>query len=128
MLQSSTGYSRFRSNCCLLHEKVTIDFIFLEINLFQFISDPQTSIRTRHIQRKNGPFTSKYDLIPSITQIENEIGPLPARYHYTHFSVFGENMALLEPYGWVSIINLPTLTLVTKFQAFQRADFTMWLR
>ena len=36
-------------------------------------------------------------------------------------------MALLEPYGWISIINLSSLTLVTKFQAFERAEFTLWL-
>lgn len=103
-------------------------FFYRNIHCSTVSLTPKHLNRTRHIQRKNGPYTSKYDLIPTITQIENEIGPLPARYHYTHFSVFGENMALLEPYGWVSIINLPTLTLVTKFQAFQRAEFTMWLR
>ena len=83
--------------------------------------------RTRHIQRKNGPYTTKIDNLAQISQIENEIGPLPERYHYTHFSVYGDNMAILEPYGWVSIICLSTLKLVAKFQAFERAEFTLWL-
>jgi len=57
------------------------------------------------IKKKQGLYSVDRQVLYEITQIESELGNLPSRYLYTQFSVWENYMAVLEPYGWISIVN-----------------------
>lgn len=52
---------------------------------------------------------------------------MPSKFLYQHFKKVGENLVLLEPWGWISVINLNSMTRLNQFRAYERANFTVWL-
>ena len=62
-----------------------------------------------------------------LTEIEKEIDQMPSKFLYQHYQQVGENLVLLEPWGWISVINLNSMTRVNQFRAYERANFTVWL-
>ena len=62
-----------------------------------------------------------------MTDIEKEIENMPSKFLYQHYHKVGEKLILLEPWGWISVINLATMTKIHQFRAYERATFTVWL-
>ena len=55
-----------------------------------------------------------------ITNIETSIGALPPKFNYQHYAVVNNLLVLLEPWGWISVINLDTMKCTNQFLAYDR--------
>ena len=52
---------------------------------------------------------------------------MPTKFIYQHYAQVRDNLVVLEPWGWVSVINLKSLARVCQFRAYDRRTFTVWL-
>ena len=46
---------------------------------------------------------------------------------YQQIGVYKNYAAILQPFGWVSVIDLNDLSLIIKFAAYERQEFSLWL-
>ena len=80
-------------------------------NQLYVIADPMLTAayqlkRISRMKDKKGPYHTKQERVAEITKIEENIGPVPARYIYQLVAVNQNYAAILQPFGWVSVIDL----------------------